>query len=302
MPRSTILLFCLLALAAFCSGQTEIQLEGSLVLSAYPGGYLLDWNYPGQQNPITFYGPDAKPAFTFSKCQLCIWAIDVDGVAARSYHTDPFQGHVDILDTTGKVERTIHTGLYEAQRLVFAPDHTLWTVGFLLGYEKLADDFNVLRHYARTGEELGEALPWRTIQGDLNAYTALQPFIGGRWLFAGSDRIGFLFLANDGQSQWIEVSFAGVLLGQYDLGKYVDPHFSPMAMTASGGVYGAIFRDRWSIEGHGILDKADHTWHKVTGYPKGRLIGADGDTLVFAKSKGGWTVLYKVANPYNSGS
>jgi hypothetical protein len=294
MPRSTILLSCLLALAAFCSGQDEIQLEGSLVLSAYPGGYLLDWNYPDHQNPITVYGPDAKPIYTFSNCQLCIWTIDADGVAARSYHTDPYQGHIDILDTSGGVDRTINTGLYEAQHLVFAPDHTLWTVGFVLGYEELADDFNVVRHYSRAGEELTEAIPWRSIQGDHNAYTALPAVLGGRRLFAASDRIGFLSSANDGQSKWIEVSFAGVLLGQYDLGHYYDLNFAPMAMTASGGVYGAIYQGHTSFEGYGVLDKSDRMWHKVPNAPKARLIGADGDTLVFSQKKDGRTVLQKM--------
>ena len=287
MLRSAILL----ALAALCSGQTETQLEGSLVLSAYPGGYLLDWNHNGGRNAV-IYGPDAKPLYTFSDLLRYVWTIDIDGVAARSH-----RGYIDLLDTAGKVDRTINTGSYNAQHLVFAPDHTLWTVGFVVGYEELADDFNVVRHYSRTGQELGEAIPWRSIQGDHNAYTALPAVLDGRRLFAASDRIGFLSNANSEQPKWIEVSFAGVLMGQYDLGKYVDPHFSPMAMTASGGVYGAIFRDRWSIEGYGVFDKADRTWHKVIGYPKARLIGADGDTLVFSKSKGGWTILYRGANP-----
>ena len=70
--------------------------------------------------------------------------------------------------------------------------HGIWLSAFVNDFESRDEDFDVFRHYARTGEELAEALPWSQIAGDNDPYTALQPIEGGRRLFSASDRVGFI--------------------------------------------------------------------------------------------------------------
>ena len=83
--------------------------------------------------------------------------------------------------------------------------------------------------------------------------------------------------------------------GQYDLGSYGgdEPGFLPQGMTSSGDVYAVVEQYR-KFKGYAVLDRSKKAWRKVSGYPKGRLIGNDGDRLVFSEHVGGWTVLHQV--------
>lgn len=288
--------FLLLAFIGECTAQTPatIRYEALPGAALYSGGYLFSWNSP-KYTEITFYGRDAQPAYTVPEDKQGVyhigWAVDSDGVAAGAYESRPlWEGRIDLLDASGKRIRTIDTGSYISQRIVFAPDHTLWTVGFIAGNDGSKGDFNVLRHYARTGQELGETLRWSQIAGDHNSYTALQGLVGGKWLYAADDRIGLEALSNYERDAWIEVSYTGALLGKYDLAQTWDPVYAPVAMTASGAVYAAIYKDR-NFDGWATLDRSEKAWRKVTGYPKGRIIGSDGENLVFSQRDGASTVL-----------
>jgi hypothetical protein len=299
MRHSGILLLGVFGLAAFCGGQAALdgQFEASLALT-YENGYVLGWDNALTYKALTLYRADAKPLYTVpvdgpDSHRYFVWAADSDGLAVRAYHNRHFQGRIDLLDAAGKLGRTIDTGSYIATRLIFAPDHDIWTVGFIYPHNSSSADFNVVRHYARTGEKLGEAVPWSEIEGQNNAYTALQSIIGASWMFAASDRIGFVALSNWGSSKWVEVAFSGNLLGQYDLGSYDHECFSPHAMTANGNMYGLISKDR-TLAGYGVLDRAKGSWVAVAGCPKGLLIGADGDRLVFAERTAGVKFLHKV--------
>ncbi len=287
-----------------CAAQTPTGLhyEGPPGAHIYSAGYLMAWNSP-ENTQITIYNRDAKPAYSLPVLHVkdilyFVWAVDCDGIAARAYEIREAQnreGRIDLLDPSGKPTRTIKTGSYVAQHVTFAPDHTIWTVGYKLDYEHLGEDFNVVHHFARSGEELGQALPWSQIAGDYNAYTALQTVIGGRRLYVTSDRIGFEAGLYAGHNTWIEVSFAGDLLGKYDLGRFGDASYQPLAMTANGSVYAEIFRED-HFDGWAVFDRSNGTWHNIAEYPKGRIIGSDGDNLVFSTRDGGSTVLQLVGS------
>lgn len=290
MIRSGILFLALIGVASRSSGQTPF--EGSRTL-IYEGGHVLGWDAPAY-HMFTLYRANGSSIFALPQrgadnTSYVVWAADTDGVAVRGYHDGQEKGRIDLLDATGKAARTIDTGSYNPTHLTFAPDHSIWAVGYLYPCEPSVD-FNVVRHYARTGEKLGEAVPWSQIAADNNAYTALQPFDGGRGIFSASGRIGFITLASSGHGKWIELTFSGDLLGQYDLGSYGRKAFWPLAITTGGSVYGRISEDG-SFAGYGLLNKSEATWSRVTGYPAGKLIGADGENLVFSRNNGGWTVL-----------
>ena len=299
MRRSGILLLGIFGLAVFCGGQADSggRFEGSLALT-YENGYVLGWEDAFTYKTLILYRADAKPLYTIpvegpDGHRYSVWAADTDGAVVRAYHDRHFQGRIDLLDAAGTVIRTVDTGSYEATRLTFAPDHSIWTVGYIYPHNSSSADFNVVRHYARTGEKLGEAVPWSQIEGENNPYTALQSIVGASWVFAASDRIGFVALSNWGNSKWVEVAFSGTVLRQYDLGPYDHECFSPHAMTAHGEVYGQISKDR-ALAGFGVLDRAKGSWAKITGYPKGWLIGTDGDRLVFAERVAEGKILHKV--------
>ena len=299
--RSTLLTLFSLAIAIPCASQVpdDPQYVGSLIVPAYYGGYILDWDGP-MHTKVTVYNSDTKPAYSAPShgpgdIRYLVWAIDPDGTGARAYQVrvpHDLEGRIDLLDSAGQPTLTVKTGSYLPQRLAFAPDHTLWTVGYNDGYERREENFPVIHHYARTGEALGKALPWSQIAGEVNAYTALQLIVGGRWLFASNDRLGFIML-HSGYWTWIEVGYGGNLLGTYDLSRNGELN-EPIAITASNGVYARIWKDK-RFNGWAVLDRAKGSWRRVTGFPKGRIIGSEGDNLIFARQDEGWTVLHSVS-------
>jgi hypothetical protein len=153
----------------------------------------------------------------------------------------------------------------------------MWTASYAAdnGFE----DFKVLHHYARTGEELGQALSWSRMGGDLK-HSVIEQFLGGRLLFVAGERIGWNATLHTGARTWIEVSFAGDVLGEYELKTTDGLSLFPLAMTANGNVYAKIFESS-SAAGFAVLDRSKGVWQKVTGDPGGNLIGSEGDNLVF---------------------
>jgi hypothetical protein len=292
-----------LAFATCSFGQTPetTRYENLPGVALYSNGYLLSWDSPNYTE-VTVYGRDSrrmysKPQHKDDVFHNNAWAIDSDGVTAGVYtQRDPWKGRLDLLDASGNVKRSVDTGSYIGQHVVFAPDHTLWTVGFIAGNDGSKEDFNVLHHYARSGEELGQALHWSQIAGNQNTYTALQLFHGGRQLHASNDRIGFVSRSDDGTNSntWIEVSFSGDLLGIYGLGSNVgESSYFPVAMTADGGVYATVYEDK-QFDGWATLDRSERTWRKVSGFPEGKLIGSEGKKLIFARRNETETILQSV--------
>lgn len=298
--RAALSLLLPLAFVIRCVAQTPavIQYEGLPGVALYSNGYLLSWDNP-QFSQITIYGRDTQPAYSVAEHKDGIyhvaWSVDSDGVAAGVYQQvrPAWEGRIDLLDPSGKLTRTISTGSYIPEHVVFAPDHSIWMVGFDGGNDGSKGDFNVLHHYARTGEELGEALLWSQIAGDHNSYTALAPLLGGRLLFAGTDRIGFQSHTHYGHDTWTEVSFSGVLLGKYDLESYGLVSYWPIALTAGGTVYASIYQDK-RFQGWALLDRVNKAWRKVAGYPKGEIIGGEGENVVFSRRDGDLTIIQLV--------
>ena len=297
--------FLLLALAVQCSAQTSAdppQYEGSLGPASYNGGFILNWDSPNYYTGVSIYGPDRSIAYSNAirgseGSFYGVWALDSDGIAARGSAWDgrgKREGRIELLDRAGKPIQTIKTGSYLPQHVVFAPDHTLWTIGYEDNYESRAEDFNVLHHYARNGEEIGQGLPWLQIAGDYKAYTSLQLCLGCNQFFATNERIGFWVHLYEGHETWIETSTEGTLLGKYDLHPSSDLSYGPRAMTAGGSVYAKIFKEE-QFNGWAVLDRSKNRWRRVSGYPKGVIIGSDGENIIFSQHDGAWTVLHSVS-------
>lgn len=281
--RFRVLTFAVFGLTLICLGQAFGQTPfGELSAAVYENGSVLGWAYDDSW-AVTFYRADGTSLYSRSSRSSkdrneSAWAVDGDGFGAVGYRDPGEKGHIDLLDASGKLIRTIDTGIYLPTSLVFAADHSVWSLGFVDPCA-MTGDFKVLRHYARSGEKLGEAVAWPQLGSGQNTCTALQTIAGGTFLFAGKDRIGFVSFGVSGH-QWTEVTSGGEVLGQYALKHDDGEGFTPMAMTAEGKVYGRIWNDDHFLS-YGLLDEANRTWHRISGQPTGRLIGADGNELVF---------------------
>lgn len=298
-PRLAFLLLAI-AVPGLAQSNDVAQIEGSLGAASFSGGYILGWDSP-MYRMMTVYGPEAKPVYSrpiFIKHEgdYPVWAVDSDGEVARISEMVGVvkQNRIDFLDATGTVVQSINTGFFAAQHLTFAPDHTLWAVGYEDQYEKRDVDFNVVHHYARTGEDLGGMLPWSKIAGDLNGYTSLQLCLGGRYLFATKDHLAFKAFLQHGHDTWIEISTGGALMGRYELGDFDVLYYVPRAVTESGHVYALVYEDRHPA-GYAVLNRSKGTWSKVHGCPRhSALIGADRESLIFSQHDGGWTRIIQV--------
>ncbi len=291
--RTVSSLLLSLALISACVAQPPVtaQYENLPGVAIYNNGYLLSWDTP-QYTRVALYDRDAKLAYIVperkSDSSDITWAVDSDGVVGGAYvRGRPSEGYIDLLDSFGNVTLTINTGSHIPQQLVFAPDHTIWTGGYNEA-NRGTQDFNVLHHYARTGEELGQALPWSQISGDFS-HPVIGTMLGGQLLYVANDRIGWNAALHPGSRTWIEVSFSGVFLGKYDLKTTDGLSLFPVAMTASGNAYAMIFKSHSAR--FAVLDRSKGAWQKLVGDPGGVIIGSEGDNLVFLKTDGARTTL-----------
>jgi hypothetical protein len=275
------LLLCL-AWACVASAQYE-NLPG---VSLYSHGYLLSWDTPSYAQ-FTLYGRDAKPAFSAlerTDSYQVSWAADSDGVAAAAYSpTHQKEGHIDVLDQAGIVIGTINTGSYIPRQVAFAPDHTVWAACYNAG-SLPGQDFNVLHHYARTGEELGQALSYAQIGGDLK-HPVIESPRGLQLLHIANDRVGWNEALHTGSRTWVELSFSGDFLGKYELKTPDGLSVMSVAMTASGNVYAMILKPIGEAR-FAVLNREKGVWEKVSGDPGGVVIGSEGDNLAFLQTDG----------------
>ncbi len=275
-----------LLLGMGCRGQTPGELAGPGPATMYNSGYLVSWNSP-EYTEVTVFGRKAEPIYAVNERKgkgsyHYAWAIDSDGVAARATQAeDAWEGRIELLDLHGNPMHTIKTGAYMPEHLAFGPDHSLWTVGCEAGNDGMSGtDFNVVRRYSRAGDELGRMLAWSEMASNLNSYTALQPLVGGRRFFVSKDRIGFTLLTGTGHPEWIEASLAGEIAGRYELGDVAGFSYQPVAMTDSGDVYAAIYKEQ-RRDGWALLDKSSRSWKKLAAYPEGQIIGSELNEVVF---------------------
>lgn len=293
-------LLCLFVLVSYALGQTteEVRHEGSWSGPTFDGGYLLDWE-THMSGAYTLYEPDGTQLYSTSPLKLGFTntsfiglAADSDGTVAAIYYTHgpkPERAIV-LIEPSGKRGLTIHAGAYVPTRICFADDHSIWTTGY---EPPLKDDYFVFRRFSRDGKELEAFVPRSQVEPDENTFS-FGELVGGGWtLRASKDRIGTYAYAGPWKQKWIEVSLSGNLIGQWEWDWDRSLSFDPSAFTVNNVLYARVFNYETPI-GYAIFDRKTKTWKKVTGYPKGRLLGADGDDLVFSEEDGGWSILHRV--------
>src|SRR5579863_3652260 len=276
---------------AFSAEPREVYYQGFLtprnITPTFDRGYLFVYDF---LHKIDVYAPDGSALFSVSAqvpnatiVNMDNAAADTDGtiVGAVEYFGDGGNrssgGGIALFDRSGKQTRFFDTGRYLPTQVCFAPDHTIWSLGWRgdkASHE--TDDYFVLRNYSKDGQEIGAFLPRSSFEPEPDP---IGPMIGLWELRIINDRIGAVFYASStlGPSrkprpmQWIEVDLKGKVLGRWEVGT----EWLPRAFTQSGALY--------TQNGDAVLvfDRFAKAWRRVAGTPDGHLLGADGNSLVF---------------------
>jgi hypothetical protein len=273
-----ILVFAILMVPAFAGSSNDTIVQGDLyplnIVPTYDHGYLGVYEEGG----VSIYKPDGSLAMKVSReadSFVDNVDIDVDGSVAAAISRFP-GGTIAIFNPDGSLMRKITTSPYIPSQLSFAHDHSIWVIGSV--HPKSVDeqpDFALLRHYAQSGELLGEFFP-RSMLGESVSWN--QQNIGLWRIRVAKDRIGIVLVrhAPAGQYFWIEADLDGQEIGHWEVprGKH------PAALTVDGRVYAAG-------GGLSVLDHATGTWTPVPATALNEnLLGADGNSLVYATRSG----------------
>jgi len=269
-------------------------------MPAFYNGYLYSCE---PHNLLTLFAPDGNELFSLpfngrgnGLVAVESIAIDSDNTLAVGWQDRPNAG-IDIRDLSGKLVRTIDTGLYVPAHLSFGVDHFLW----VLGWQRNADDpasralrdYPMVRKYSIVGKEIRAAL-WKS-----QFPNVLAPGDSGwqnRGITVTADRVGIEAISGDvsNQKEWVELDLNGNLTGRWKL----DPQnqFPGVVFTSDDQAY----VHRYSRKGDSIevfrLNRATATWDFVTSSPL-ELYGADGDKLVFAEWPGSVMYLSWIPQP-----
>jgi hypothetical protein len=235
-------------------------------------GYLAVYD----QDKINIYAPDGSFAFSFAPPHGGLTvsvAVDTDGTvaAAMGFVPPEYGSGFALLDRTGALKTYTTTYPYAPTQVCFAPDHSVWTIGNVRTKE--TPDYFVLRHYSREGKEIGAYLPRSTLD-KAEIVEPVENYVGSWSIRVANNRIGaYLNYGGHKERMWIEVGLDGRELGRWKFPDGFDG--SPSAFTQSGAVYA---RGRFDVF---LLDHSSRMWNPVSPASDGRLLGADGDNLVF---------------------
>lgn len=258
----------------------QVRFQGNLtprnILPTFDNGHVVAY----ESGAIAVYGLDGSLACRISdyttmepvavRNRVLNAAVDTDGtVAVAVYRTQEYTqlgGGIQIFTRAGIRKQFIDTGRFMPGAVAFAPDHSVWTFGSRFLDPGFRDYF-ILHHYLQDGSRLGEYLPRSDFPRDDEPGWAPN---GGWQLRVSGKRIGAALHGKLDNVCWIELDLQGRQIGRWLTGNSM-----PIAFTASGTVYAR------EIVGISVLDRATGQWRPVVPPFGGKLLGHDGDNLVF---------------------
>ena len=210
---------------------------------------------------------------------VCVYAVQQDGAVASC---------IALLNSAGNLTRVIRTNPFQPFRACFGPDGTIWALGANWEAINQGIDSEIFEHYSADGELLGKMVPRFSIPD------VMLPIDSNvNWMRACEDRIGVWI--TDESYLWIELDADdGRLLGMWRaLSPATDEPraLSGLAYTPEGAVYGTFTSGIQEMAVLWWLDRSRSTWVPVPEFSMskrhaglGRLLGIDGDQLVFHAS------------------
>ena len=283
MNRSACVLLLLAGEATFAQTvEKEFVFEGKLNVLCAPGfdnGHLILYEPGGR---ITLRPANGAPAITVSAGEpaagapMSNAAVDTDGFIATTVNEGPVRGIV-LFRPDGRQERFIETASFYPTAIRFGPDHTLWTAVYRSNPTLRPEpDYAVVRNYSREGRVLGAYLPRSLF--DTGALLTSGNF-GMALLRVAEGRIGLLLdpATRNRKPQWLEMDLSGKVTGRWDQTEYI-----AFTMTSSGSILGVD----GPATGFAVFDRKTKKWNAVPIPSRGRLVGADGDRVVFLEPSG----------------
>jgi len=279
MRRFCALITLLTAMSLLIAGQSVVY-EGDLsplnILPTFDKGYLAVYE---PEHAISLYGQDGRLAY---KATVQAHAVvhnaspDSDGslAVAVEYRIEKekfVRGGIAFFSNVGKQTAFIDTASdYFPTQVCFGPDHSIWTIGWRGGIDPQTNtaDYFVLRNYARDGRLLGAFLPRSSFEQEVAG-----PITGGWQLRSANGRIGAVIYGSwpSKDPEWIETDFHGNIVRRVDI-----PQKEIVAFSSNGSLYASRYSG-----GHVVFEAGEKSWHTIAGDPGGRLLGADGNKLVF---------------------
>jgi hypothetical protein len=281
-----ILLLCVLfsSMALVAQSAREVTYRGAdlapqNIVPTFEHGYLAVYD---ADEKINIYAPDGSFAFSIRPSHgghVFSVAMDTDGaVAVTNEHSayDESSGIV-VLDRAGIEKAYFTTGDFRPTHICFASDHSIWAAGLQQREPANEDpDFLILRHYSRDGKELGAYLPRSSFEPSQKNTQPAGAALGHWLLRVANNRVGIHVSFQgliEGVSLWVEIGPDGKELGRWSIPSTFEGY--PAAFTEGGLVYAQ------SKSGVGLLNQGAGQWNLIAAPSDGKLIGADGDDLVF---------------------
>jgi hypothetical protein len=263
----------------------------AIIGRAMPGfynGYLFSAE---PSHVLTLFAPDGHELFSLpiqghgnGNIHIMSVAIDSGGTLAVSWVDRPDAG-IDIRDLSGKLVRTIDTGLFAPAHLSFGRDHSLWALGWQFDearFDEEKHDYRILRKYSTDGKETGGYLSRSLFAAGLapgnEEYQA-------RRITVTADRVGVEVISGKigNQKEWLELDLNGNILGRWKL----DPSNEFPGVTFTGDNHAYVHRYKHDTKSNQTfrLNRTTSSWDLMNA-PDEPLYGADGEKLVFAKYTG----------------
>ena len=310
-------------LAAIAGGAEQLSLPTSRVdfprysatPSKFSGGVMISYHfethYSNLRNNLFVHNRQGVVHASYSVFPPDVWKFHIRDVAASDdgsvavvgiawNNHGGISGYLAIVSLDTADIKMVQTAPFEGRTLTYAPDGTLWILGWELGQERRLSrtlPHSALRRFTGQGELISQHLPWPETQ------CWIHPSRGGPSLAASADRIGVML---EECNRWMEFSLEGELLGQWQwqvegYENAIEATFTPFhaVMTEEGNVYCDIhinvsIDDRlvtnWALYS---LNRKKSIWELVDTQNAaaalgwvGVLAGIDGESLVMVASPG----------------
>jgi hypothetical protein len=207
-------------------------------------------------------------------------AASVDGrfaIAGSGTATGQF---IASLTPSGAMAWVVKSTDFGTERILFAPDGTLWAFGHAFGPSirrpEDVPDYPTLRQYDSQGNLVRSVLSKSTFTFKTWKLPDMRAF-----LLTTRDRIG---IYSDSAREWVEVSFNGEVLGRWKGVDIPEHDFATGAALLPSGVYVSAqyhTTPRTPVSHIFKLNKESGTWNIIDHEPQfPEILGIDGDQIV----------------------